>query len=88
MFLKLLTAIMGAPGEGQRKIAIGLYVLTGLLAILIFCVVGIFFTGLGADAERIKLLEAIAQSLITATSTTFGLLIAGNVGEHILKKRD
>lgn len=82
MFTKILQAIIGAPAEGQRKIALGTYVITGLLLALIGCILAIVFV---AGDTKAPLLVQVALGAITAISTAFGILVAGNVGEHFFK---
>ena len=80
-----LNSIVGRPADGQRKMAVGVYVISILGFIVLACLAGIIF---GAEAKlgRAPLLQLIASGALGALSATFGLLIAGNVGEHYAKK--
>lgn len=78
MFNKLLAAIVGRPEDGQRKMAVGVYVVSILAVLLIACVVTIAM-GVGKS----DLLAQIAEQAFTALTYVVAFLMGANGVEHI-----
>lgn len=71
--------ILGQAQVGQRKMAAGLFTESILTAALVASFVGIWTCPL----DKLPAFLALATACIAGIQWTFGLLIGGNIGEHV-----
>lgn len=84
MLSKILNAIIGETAEGQRKMAMALYVCTMLFIVAAGCVVLIWLVGGDAAAAKAPLLAEVAEASLGTIGVVLAWTAAANaIGDHL-----
>lgn len=83
MLYKLIATIIGSAAEGQRKMALGVFVLGLLFLLAVAALVAVWTAPEGTGVARITLLRGVSEQSIAGIILTFGILAGANVlGDH------
>lgn len=85
MIQKLLQVIIGQAADGQRKMALGVFVIGLLFLLAAASLVAIWTLGAGDGAEtKLQLLRGVSDQTIAGIVLTFGILAGANIlGDHL-----